>query len=249
MPGAPRSREVSPGWGRPRAASTRGRSPASRCRRRPGRDPRRPGPAGPTWSAPSRARGRCPCRRRSCDASLSWLVAGVYPWPQLRHVGNLQVAVEPLEQNLEPLHAMRRVPRPRQLVALTGEADELDVAPQEAECREQLLGLLDVAAQVVLRVEDQERRLDLLRIRPRRPLEVRVDVVVHELAEIGLEEPPDVARAVEGDEVVERALGARRPEPIRVADDPRRHEAAVRAAEDAEPLRIDEVEPAQRLVR
>src|SRR5215204_5389925 len=73
------SSEVSPGWGRPRAASTRGRSPASRCRPRPGRDPRHPGPAGPTWSAPSRARGRCPCRRRSCDSSLSWVVAAVYP--------------------------------------------------------------------------------------------------------------------------------------------------------------------------
>jgi len=40
-----------------------------------------------------------------------------------------EVAVEPLEQELEPLHAVRRVPRPRQLVALAREADELDVAP------------------------------------------------------------------------------------------------------------------------
>ena len=53
--------------------------------------------------------------------------------------------------------------------------------------------------------------------------------------------PEHVARAVGGDHVVDRSLGACGLETIRVRDDPRRHEAAVGTADDAEPLGVDEV--------
>src|SRR5262249_45583138 len=62
------------------------------------------------------------------------------------------------------------------------------------------------------------------------------------------EEVADVARAEHAADVVHRPLGAGGLEPVGMADDPARHEAAVAAAEDAQTLGIDEVAPAQGLV-
>ena len=74
-------------------------------------------------------------------------------------------------------------------------------------------------------------------------------VLVRERAEVALERPEDVARAHRGEEVVHRALGARGLEAVRVPDDPRRHVAAVRAAEHARALGVEEVEALERLVQ
>jgi hypothetical protein len=43
-----------------------------------------------------------------------------------------------------------------ELVPFGGEAHELDLASEQQQRREEVLGLLDVAAEVVLRVEDEE---------------------------------------------------------------------------------------------
>ena len=53
--------------------------------------------------------------------------------------------------------------RPRQLVALAGEAVERHVLAEQAEGDEQLLGLADRAAEVVLGVEQQHRHVDVVR--------------------------------------------------------------------------------------
>src|SRR4051794_3830649 len=105
-----------------------------------------------------------------------------------------------------------------------------------------MLSLLDRAAQVALRMEDQDRRLDLRPVRRRRLLDERLDVLPECAAELPVEYPEEVARAEHRDEVVHRALGHRRLEAVRMADDPRGHVAAVRAAEHAELLGVDEVE-------
>ncbi|HEY3207243.1 MAG TPA: hypothetical protein VGJ58_09860 [Gaiellaceae bacterium] len=106
----------------------------------------------------------------------------------------------------------------------------------------------DRAAQVIFGVENQEGRRDVLGVRRRRDLEVDVRRLEPVCADLALERPADVGRAALEHEVVARALGARGAKAIAVADDPRGHVTAVGAAEDAETVRIAEVESLQRLV-
>ena len=73
-----------------------------------------------------------------------------------------------------------------QLVRLLGEAHHLDRPLEQAEGDEEVLGLLDGAAQVVLRVQDEERRVDVLRVGRRR----RDEVPLHVLEEEGVHVAP-----------------------------------------------------------
>ena len=94
------------------------------------------------------------------------------------------------------------------------------------------------AAQVLLAVEDQDRRGHLLDVRQRRKLPVPLDLVARRACQLALAEPrPDVAGAVERDEVGEAAHRDRRLEAVGVPDDPVRHVAAVAAAGHPEPRR------------
>src|SRR5664280_3874824 len=92
-----------------------------------------------------------------------------------------EVPVEPLDHDLEPLHTVHGAAGPRELVRLGRKTDHLDRAPQQAQRDEQVLALLDGTAQVLLRVQDEEGRVDVLRVGRRRDLEVRVDVLEQEL--------------------------------------------------------------------
>jgi len=97
-------------------------------------------------------------------------------------------------------------------------------------------------------VQDQERCRDVRGVLRRRDLQIRVRRLEPVLADDALEGPADVARATLEHEVIDRALGASGLEAIGMADDPRGHEPSIRAAEHAEPLRIDEVETPKCLV-
>ena len=143
---------------------------------------------------------------------------------------------------------MHRVAGSCQLVALRREAHHLDVSLQEPERREELLTLLDRATEVVLRVQDEERRGDRLRVRRWRHRDVGVQVLVQEAPDVALEVPAEVARSPHRHPLVDGALGDGRLEPVGVPDDPRREVPAVGAAHHAQPLRVAEFEPAKRLV-
>src|SRR5450759_2922622 len=99
----------------------------------------------------------------------------------------LQVPVEPLQYDLKTLHAVGRTARAGQLVRLLGEAHELDRPLEQAERHEEVLRLLDGAAQILLRMQDQERRVDALCVGRGRDAEVSVHVLEDELAEVPLE--------------------------------------------------------------
>src|SRR5437870_12492958 len=114
---------------------------------------------------------------------------------------------------------MRRAPGPRQLVTLPGEPHELDLAIERAEHREQLLTLVDRTAEVVLGVQDQQGRGDLCGVCERRDRAVHLGRLPRVGADVALEEPADVARAVLRRKVVDGALRYRAPEPVRVPDD------------------------------
>src|SRR6266516_667687 len=69
----------------------------------------------------------------------------------------LQIAVEPIEDGLEPHHAVRGTSRPGELVALGREPHHLHVLLEQAERDEEMFALFDRSTQVILRVEDQQR--------------------------------------------------------------------------------------------
>src|SRR5439155_8267661 len=121
--------------------------------------PRRPNPRRRvSWrrGAPSRGFNRRATRRRAARRFRS------------------QVPLEPADDPAQALQAVEGLAAARELVALVREADELHLAAQVFQRREELLALLDRATQVALRVDDEERRGDLGDVRERRAVEVEL---------------------------------------------------------------------------
>lgn len=84
----------------------------------------------------------------------------------------------------------------REAVALALEAHKLYLAAQPFQGGEELLGLLDIAAQVLLAVQDQQRRVDVLYVRNGRELHVTLQVVPRRRLKLVVgEDPAEVATA------------------------------------------------------
>src|SRR5262245_57767111 len=77
--------------------------------------------------------------------------------------GRCEVLSEPVQDEPEALQAVAGLARARELVVLVREADEEHVLAELLERDEELLGLLDGAAEVVLGVDDEERSRHVLR--------------------------------------------------------------------------------------
>jgi hypothetical protein len=73
----------------------------------------------------------------------------------------LRVCVEPVGDAFRVLDAIARFATAGEVVVVLGKADERRFHAVPAERDEELLGLLDRAAKIALRVKDEERRLDL----------------------------------------------------------------------------------------
>src|SRR3990170_4560161 len=89
-------------------------------------------------------------------------------------------------------------------------------------------------------MQDEQRRCDVRRVAQRRDLQPGLRVLELKRADHALEGPSPIARSVHRVPRVDRVLGARGLEPIRVGDHPRGHVATVRAPDDTEPVRIAE---------
>src|SRR5207249_4856510 len=114
----------------------------------------------------------------------------------------LEVFVEPAEDVPQALGAVGGLAAAREVVVLVREAHELRLAPQLLQRDVHLLALLDRAAIVLLRVEDQQRRGDVLDIADRRVLEQLLHVVPRLGLELHVEEhEADVAGAEEAQQV------------------------------------------------
>ena len=85
-------------------------------------------------------------------------------------------ALEPLEQDAEALEAVARLARAGELVGLVGKRTK-STSAAGLERHEELFGLLDRAAQVVLGVQDQQRRRDVLGVGQRRMLQIPLPVL------------------------------------------------------------------------
>src|SRR6266536_4184916 len=139
------------------------------------------------------------------------------------------MVVEPADDALEAFDAAVGAAAPAQVVALFGEPDHLDLRLADtAELNEELLGLLDWTAQVLLAVDQQKRRAHLFGVRQRRSLAVQRFALVNGAAQnVVAEERADVRGAVERHEVVAATLRDRGTEALGVADQPGGHEATV----------------------
>src|SRR2546425_12363725 len=122
-----------------------------------------------------------------------------------------QMSRKPFEDVAEPLETVARLAGARHLVVLAGEAHEAHFAPELLQRDEELLGLLDGAAQVVLGVEDPERGHDILGVREGRALDVARHVLPRKRSSElhHVEAMSDVARTEHRVLTVDRALRAR----------------------------------------
>ena len=138
--------------------------------------------------------------------------------------------------------AMDGRPRSRQLVVLAGEAVVVDLLAEQLQRHPELFGLADRTAPVLLGVDDEHRLVDVADRPDRREALVLVGSleVVHAVDRVECRR--DVGRPLQRRRVVDRSLGAERPEPIAVVTgEPRGHEPAVRAAEHADAVGVAEV--------
>src|SRR5439155_5471452 len=95
--------------------------------------------------------------------------------------GDLKLCSEPVENVAQALHPMTRLTAPRQLVVLAGEAYEPHLPPHLLQGRKELFGLFDGAAQVLLTVQDQQRRADVPYVGDRRitPVQLWILPLMH----------------------------------------------------------------------
>src|SRR5215207_4910816 len=120
--------------------------------------------------------------------------------------------------------------RAREVVVLAREDDELGGGAEVLERAEPLLALLQRDAEVVLGMENQNRRLDVRGVLQGRALPVEVELLDEVAAEVVLVSVCTVARALVADEVDDAAERHGRLEDVGVADDPVGEVAAVAAA-------------------
>ena len=151
----------------------------------------------------------------------------------------VQVPVEPVDLPVDALDEVLRLAGAREVVVLAREEHDLARHAEVLQRAEPLLALLDRHAEVVVGVQDQRRRLDVLHVLQRRRVPVEIVLLEDVAAEVVRVAVGAVARAVVADEVRDAAQRDRRLEARGVADDPVRHVAAVAAAGHAEAVRVD----------
>src|SRR3990172_1346449 len=142
-----------------------------------------------------------------------------------------QPLLEPVQDQPQPFHAPIGGTGARQFVVLIGKAGQLDRPPQSLQVDEELLSLLDRAAQVLLAVGQQQRGVHLVHVGERALLDVLPPVVPRLLPHVvGGEEIADVAGAEETHPVGDASLADPCSEAVGVPHDPIGHETAVGAA-------------------
>src|SRR5947209_6594742 len=110
------------------------------------------------------------------------------------------------------------MPGARELVRLPLEADELRLAPQILQRGEELLALADRTAQVLIAVQDQEWRANVLDIGQRRKVARAFGIAPGHEAKLILERPADIARPEERRDVDDAAHRDGRLEAVAMPD-------------------------------
>src|SRR5437870_6376724 len=134
---------------------------------------------------------------------------------------------------------MLRLAGASQVVVLAREEDDLGRYAEMLQSAEPLLALLYRYAIIIVRMQDQRRRLDVLRPLERRAVPVQIELLEYVTAEVALVPVSSVSSAVVANEVNNAAKRHRRFEHIRVTHDPVGHVAAVASSSHAQPVAID----------
>src|SRR5258706_3845080 len=128
-----------------------------------------------------------------------------------------------------------------QVVVLAWKENYLGGHAEMFEGTKPLLALFDRHPIVVIRMKNQCRSLDVLRILQRRTVPIQIHLLKNVAAEIRAVTIGAVTRAVVGNEIGNAAQCNRSFEPIRVANDPVGHIAAIATAGYTHPSLIDPV--------
>src|SRR5688572_32991059 len=129
--------------------------------------------------------------------------------------------VEPVNDAAAVIDPVARLASAREVVVVVLIADEDGLLAEHLQRDEELLGLLDGAAEVALGVKDEQRRRHVLDIGERRALDQLLRVAPRRRTVLALPEvPPDVARPERRDVVADAALRDGGLEAVRVSDDP-----------------------------
>src|SRR5471030_2861890 len=108
----------------------------------------------------------------------------------------IQKPVEPIALPIQAFHQMLRLPRSRQVVILARKNHHLSIHAVVLQRAEPLLALLQRHAIIVVRMQNQRRRLDVLGVLQRRRVPVLVELVKQESLEVFLVPVGAVALAV-----------------------------------------------------
>src|SRR5262245_18769182 len=152
---------------------------------------------------------------------------------------SIQVSIEPIDLPLDAFDKMNGFAGARQVVILSREEDDLAGNAEVLQRAEPLFTLFDRNAKILIRMEDQRGSLHIFDVLQRRLVPVGFEFLEDIAAEIFGVTVGAVTCAVVADKVGDAAQGYGRFEPRGVADDPVRHESAIAAAGDAEPVLID----------
>src|SRR5207244_12283320 len=79
--------------------------------------------------------------------------------------------VEPVGDSAAVLDAVRRLPTPREVVIVLGEADEDGLLAEHVQRDEEVLGRFDRTAEVALGVKNKQRRVERVDVREGRALD------------------------------------------------------------------------------
>src|SRR5687767_15387194 len=115
--------------------------------------------------------------------------------------------VEPVNDAAAVIDPVARLAAACEVVVVVLVADEDGLLAEHLQRDEELLGLLDGAAEVALGVKDEQRRLHVLDVGERRALDELLRIAPRRRAVLALPEvPPDVARAERRDVVADAPL-------------------------------------------
>src|SRR6266567_987764 len=136
----------------------------------------------------------------------------------------------------------------REAVALALEAHELHLAPNVLQRGEELLGLLDAAAQILLAVNDQQRGLHILHVLDGRHVHILIEAFPGRGIQFVIGEgPAKIAGTKHRSHVAHTAIGHRHLETVIMTNEPVGHKAAIAATGDAHTLLVD-VAPLQQSI-
>src|SRR5262249_1640185 len=147
--------------------------------------------------------------------------------------------LKPVDDLAKADHPRARMPSTREFMGLPFKAYELGLTPQVFQRREELFSLRDWTAQVLVTMQDQERRVDVLDVGDGRKVTPALGVAPGQVAKLLLQGPSVVTRAEERIRRDHTAHRYGRPKRVGMAHGPIRHEAPVAPACHSQALLVD----------